>query len=192
LAFWGSVGLLVLPAEAGVTGVGIIAWSGDADLRQLRHPAAWDAVMARLPGGNEILAATPIDDQILVMAGIEDRFRRYVVDGDPVATGVVTHQTPWYRSTVWHDRHRTADFQQAIAGTERQPDELWDRFLAFEHAAFGDMALLPHFLSTFRLDRRTEDVLTDPEVVAHLEAAGHQPRTTGPTRSELLSAIADA
>jgi flavin-dependent dehydrogenase len=103
-----------------------------------------------------------------------------------------THQTPWYRSTVWHDRHRTADFQQAIAGTERQPDELWDRFLAFEHAAFGDMALLPHFLSTFRLDRRSEDILTDPEVVAHLEAAGHQPRTTGPTRAELLSAIAGA
>jgi 2-polyprenyl-6-methoxyphenol hydroxylase-like FAD-dependent oxidoreductase len=244
LAFYGSVGLLVLPAEQGVSGIGIIGWSGDADLRVLRHPKPWEAAMALLPNGDQILAAEPLEDGIALMAGIEDRYRRYVVDGEPVATGVVSvgdawaatnptlgrgisigarhsrllrdvlrevgtddpdtlarrfdeeteaHQAPWYRSTVWHDRHRTADFQSAIAGTEREPDDLWDRFLAFEGAAFSDLTLLPHFLSTFRIDRRPEEVLGDPEVKAHMDAAGLRPLPhAGPTRAELLSAVAGA
>ena len=243
LGFWGSLGLLVLPAEQGVTGIGIIAWSGDAELRALRHPGPWEAVMALLPNGPAVLAAEALEEEIAVMAGIEDRFRRYVVDGEPVATGVVSvgdawaatnptlgrgisigarhgrllrdllrevdpgdhdkiarrfdeetqrHQTPWYRSTVWHDRHRTADFQAAIAGADREPDELWERFLAFEGAAFTDMTLLPHFLATFRIERRPEEILADPEVVAHLDATGVQPPAGGPSRAEVLSAIAGA
>lgn len=245
LAFYGSVGLLVLPAEQGVSGIGIIGWSGDAELRPVRHRKAWEAVMALLPPGPGVLAADALDDEIAVMTGIEDRYRRYVVNGEPVATGVVSvgdawaatnptlgrgisigarharllrdllrevgtdepeklarrfdeeteaRQAPWYRSTVWHDRHRTADFQSAINGTEREPDELWDRFLAFEGAAFSDMTLLPHFLSTFRIDRRPEEVLADPEVVAHMDAAGlvGPPADAGPTRAEVLSAVAAA
>lgn len=244
LAFYGSVGLLVLPAEQGVSGIGIIGWSGDAALRAVRHSKAWEAVMALLPPGPGVLAAEALDDEIAVMAGIEDRYRRYVVDGEPVATGIVSvgdawaatnptlgrgisigarharllrdvvrevgtddpeklarrfdeeteaQQAPWYRSTVWHDRHRTADFQHAIEGTDREPDELWDRFLAFEGAAFSDMTLLPHFLSTFRIDRRPEEVLADPEVVGHMERRGlRTPADAGPSRAELLSAVAGA
>ena len=242
LAFFGSVGLLVLPAEAGISGIGIIGSSGDAELRALRHDKAWRAVVGMLPEGDKILAAEQLDD-IAVMTGIEDRFRRYVVDGAPVATGVVSigdawaatnptlgrgislgarhsrllrdvirevgaddhltlarrvdertqdEQTPWYRSTVWHDRHRTADFASAIAGEQREPDERWDRYLAFMGAAFTDMTLLPHFLATFRLDRLPEDVVTDPAVVAHLENNGIRPSIAGPSRRELLAAVASA
>lgn len=243
LAFWGSIGLLVLPAEDGITGIAIIGWSGDTELRALRHPAAWEAVMALLPNGGDVLAATPLEDEIAVMAGIEDRFRRYVVDGEPVATGVVSvgdawaatnptlgrgisigarharllrdllreldpsehdafarrfdeetqrHQTPWYRATVWHDRHRITDFRSAIAGRDRDPDELWDRFLAFEAAAFDDLTLLPHFLAQFRLDRRPEEFLADPDVVAHLAKLDPPSGTEGPARADLVSAVGGA
>jgi 2-polyprenyl-6-methoxyphenol hydroxylase-like FAD-dependent oxidoreductase len=244
LGFFGSVGILVLPADDGITGVGIIGWGGDAELRALRHEAAWRAVMALLPGGDAVLAAEPVDDAISVMAGIEDRYRRYVVDGAPVATGVVsvadawaatnptlgrgislgarharrlrdvlrevpveeherlvrrfdeiteTEQAPWYRSTVWHDRHRIADFQAAIEGRAGVDDPTWDRFLAFTDAAFGDLELLPHFLDTFRLDRRPEDVVDDPAVVAHLEANGiRPPEDVTPTRRQVLDAVASA
>ena len=245
LAFFGSVGLLVLPAEQGVAGVGIIAWSGDAELRALRHDAPWRAVMALLPPGGAVLAADPLDDEIAVMAGIEDRYRRFVVDGRPVATGVLSvgdawaatnptlgrglslgarhavllrdavrdvgvghaealarrfdevtqrQQTPWYRSTVWHDRHRIADLRHAIDGTPAPADELWQRFLGFSDAAFSDMTLLPRFLETFRLDERPEAVLTDPEVSSYLEANGlaAPAAPSGPTRAEVLAAIAGA
>jgi 2-polyprenyl-6-methoxyphenol hydroxylase-like FAD-dependent oxidoreductase len=60
LQFYGSVGILVLPAEAGVTGIGIISWSGDAALRPLRHDGPWRAVMALLPEGADVLAAEPL------------------------------------------------------------------------------------------------------------------------------------
>jgi 2-polyprenyl-6-methoxyphenol hydroxylase-like FAD-dependent oxidoreductase len=242
LAFFGSIGILLLPAEAGVTGVGIISWSGDAELRALRHEEPWRAVMALLPDGPSVLAAEPLGP-VVAMTGIEDRYRRYVVDGDPVATGVVSvadawactnptlgrgmslgarharalrdvirevgtdpeavvrrfdevteeQQTPWYRSTVWHDRHRIDDIQAAIDGREREPDELWERFHAFQAAAFGDLTLLPHFLATFRLELLADDLLNDPEVVAHMEAqglkAGPHP---GPSRHEVLAAVASA
>lgn len=242
LAFYGSVGILLLPAEAGVTGVGIISWSGDAALRALRHEEPWRAVMALLPDGASVLAAEPLGP-VVVMTGIEDRYRRYVVDGEPVATGVVSvadawaatnptlgrgislglrharglrdlvrevgtdpeglvrrfdevteaQQAPWYRSTVWHDRHRVADIQAAIEGNGSEPDELWDRFRAFEGAAFGDLALLPHFLATFQLEKRTEEVLTDPGVVAHMAAQGLVAGPhAGPTRDEVLAAVGAA
>jgi 2-polyprenyl-6-methoxyphenol hydroxylase-like FAD-dependent oxidoreductase len=243
LAFYGSVGLLLLPAEGGISGVGIIAWSGDAELRALRHDGPWRAVLGLLPDGPAILAAEQIESDIAVMAGIEDRIRRYVVDGEPVATGVLSvadawaatnptlgrgislgarhacllrdavrevgtedaeglvrrfdevtqaQQAPWYRSTVWHDRHRIADFQAAIDGRERTPDPEWERFLAFTDAAFGDLELLPHFLDTFRLDRRPDEILADPAVIAHLEEKGLAPTTTGPSREEVLAAVASA
>ena len=244
LDFFGSVGLLVLPAEGGVCGVGIIAWSGDAELRALRHDGPWRAVMGLLPDGPSVLAAEQLDDDIAVMAGIEDRFRRYVLDGRPVATGVVsvgdawaatnptlgrgislgvrhgrllrnllrevpvedhaavtlrfdevtqTEQTPWYRSTVWHDRHRVEDFRAAIEGRERTPDEQWDRFLAFMGVSQNDLTLLPHFLDTFHLERRPEEVIEDPAVVAHLGANGvTPPAPRGPSRQEVLDAVAGA
>jgi 2-polyprenyl-6-methoxyphenol hydroxylase-like FAD-dependent oxidoreductase len=244
LGFYGSVGLLVLPADAGITGVGIIGWGGDAELRALRHEAPWRAVMALLPGGDAVLAAEPVDDEVSVMAAIEDRYRRYVVDGAPVATGVVSvadawaatnptlgrgislgarharrlrdvlrevpveehdrlvrrfdeiteaEQAPWYRSTVWHDRHRIADFQAAIEGRAGGDDPTWDRFLAFTDAAFGDLELLPHFLDTFRLDRRPEEVVDDPAVIAHLDANGiRPPEDVTPTRRQVLDAVASA
>jgi 2-polyprenyl-6-methoxyphenol hydroxylase-like FAD-dependent oxidoreductase len=239
--FYGSVGILILPAENGVTGTGIIGWSGDAELRALRHVGPWEAVMSLLPLGDQVLAAEPLDDEIAVMAGIEDRHRRYVVDGEPVATGVVSvgdawaatnptlgrgislgsrhaqllrdlvrevgtddhevlvrrfdertreQQEPWYRSTVWHDRHRVEDFRAAIDGREPERDELWDRFLAFMSVSQSDLELLPHFLATFRLDRRPEEVVSDPAIIAHLDANGVvAPPPHGPTRAEVLAAL---
>ncbi len=87
-AAFGSVGLLALPADRGTAGVGVIACSDDAPLRRLRDEAAWRRVLGALPGGAAILDAEPISP-LVVMAGIEDRWRRFVTDGEPVAVGVV-------------------------------------------------------------------------------------------------------
>ncbi len=242
--FHGSVGLLVLPADRGTTGVGIIGSAGDAELRTLRHEAPWRAAMALIPGGAAILDAEPVSG-LVAMAGIEDKWRRFIVDGEPVATGVVSvadawaatnptlgrgislgtrhavalrdllrdveagdhrrvverfdevtqeEHTPWYRSTVWHDRHRMADIDAEIEGRPRpEGDELWDRFLAFSGAAFSDMTLLPQFLATFQLQRRPEEVLADPAIVAHMTAADIKvPERSGPPRAELLAAVSAA
>jgi 2-polyprenyl-6-methoxyphenol hydroxylase-like FAD-dependent oxidoreductase len=243
LSFHGSVGLLFLPADRGIVGVGVIASAKDADLRALRHEEPWRAVMALIPGGEEVLAGEMVSP-ILAMAGIEDRWRRYVVDGEPVATGVVSvadawaatnptlgrgislgarhavalrdlvrslgtddHEglslafdavtqerfTPWYEATIWADRHRLADLDDAIAGTEREPDPDWETFRRFEGATNDDPNLVLRMLDGMRLRETTLQLVRDPVVVNRLDELGAKVKPpTGPSRRELLDAISGA
>ena len=92
--WYGSVGVLCLPADNGTAGVGIIGWSGDAALRPLREEATWRAALKVLPDTELILEARQISAMVS-MAGIEDSRRRFVVEGRPVATGVVSVADAW-------------------------------------------------------------------------------------------------
>jgi 2-polyprenyl-6-methoxyphenol hydroxylase-like FAD-dependent oxidoreductase len=243
IGWFGSVGLLVLPADHGTVGVGIIASSKDVDLRALRHDDPWRAVMALLPGGAEVLAAEPISP-LVAMASIEDRWRRFVVDGRPVATGVVpvadawaatnptlgrgitigAHHaaalrdvvrevgtddaerlvlrfdevtqerfTPWYRATIWHDRHRLAEIDDAIAGVERPMDREWEDFRRFEEAATLDPALVQRMLGGLHLRETPRQLVADPSLIARLDELGAKVSPqAGPSRRELLATIAAA
>ena len=113
LAFHGSVGLLVLPADRGTVGIGIIASSEDKDLRVLRQEEPWRNVLALIPGGDEVLAAEPISP-LVAMAGIEDRWRRFVVDDEPVATGVVSVADAWAATNPTLGRGITLGTRHAI------------------------------------------------------------------------------
>ena len=68
--------------------------SRDKALRGLREPARWHAALARYPLAAHWADGEPITG-VDVMAGIEDRYRRLVVDGEPVATGVVAVGDAW-------------------------------------------------------------------------------------------------
>jgi 2-polyprenyl-6-methoxyphenol hydroxylase-like FAD-dependent oxidoreductase len=89
-----SVSVLTLPADNGTWSVGLITSGRDRAMRGLRDPVRWDAAVALYP-----LAAHWCDGEpapgIDVIAGIEDRHRDFVVDGDPVATGVVAVGDAW-------------------------------------------------------------------------------------------------
>lgn len=87
--YFGSVAVLALAGEHGTWGVGLITASDDAELRCLRDPARWRSVMRALPGTEALLDGEPLHE-VRSMTNIEDRSRRYVVDGQPVATGVVS------------------------------------------------------------------------------------------------------
>jgi 2-polyprenyl-6-methoxyphenol hydroxylase-like FAD-dependent oxidoreductase len=98
LQHYNSLTLVTLPADNGTWSVGLITSSVDRELRALREPRVWQSVLARYPlaahwgapaDGRETL--TGVD----VMAGLQDRCRRLVVDGDPVATGVVAVGDAW-------------------------------------------------------------------------------------------------
>ena len=95
LSHYGSVSILTLPADNGTWGVAIIGSGGDAELRNLRHVDRWEAALNRFPLVAHWADAEPIDDGVAVMAKIEDRIRHTVVDGRPVATGVVTVADSW-------------------------------------------------------------------------------------------------
>jgi 2-polyprenyl-6-methoxyphenol hydroxylase-like FAD-dependent oxidoreductase len=89
-----SVSLLTLPSDNGTWSVVVTTSSRDRALRVLRDPRRWEVALARYPLVAHWLDGEPITG-IDVMAGIEDRYRRLVVDGRPVATGVVVVADAW-------------------------------------------------------------------------------------------------
>ena len=91
---YGSVSLLTLPADNGTWGVGVIASSKDGALRGLIESDCWEKVVRSYPMVAHWIDAEPITD-VKLMAKIEDRQRTYVVDGVPVATGVVPLADAW-------------------------------------------------------------------------------------------------
>jgi 2-polyprenyl-6-methoxyphenol hydroxylase-like FAD-dependent oxidoreductase len=244
MTYFGSVALLVLPADGGTAGVGIITCTGDAAMRVLRHEEPWRAVMQLLPGGPEILDAEPISD-LVSMTGLEDRWLRPVADGRPVATGIlpvgdawastnptlgrgislglrhsvalrdemrehgdhprrlaeafdaVTQEvfTPWYESTVWHDRHQVERLRAAAEGRSPECDDpSWDQWIKLQSLPAMEPSLVPTLVEAGLLLRRTPEALMgDPLIQAAL--ARHEvepPVRRGPTRDQLLAAVAGA
>jgi 2-polyprenyl-6-methoxyphenol hydroxylase-like FAD-dependent oxidoreductase len=89
-----SVSILTLPADNGTWGVGLVVSAADAALRAARDPEVWTRVIASYPLVAHWLEGEPITD-VAVMAKIEDRHRAFVIDGVPVATGVIPLGDSW-------------------------------------------------------------------------------------------------
>jgi 2-polyprenyl-6-methoxyphenol hydroxylase-like FAD-dependent oxidoreductase len=89
-----SLTLLTLPADRGAWSVVLTISSRDKALRELRNPATWQAVLQRYPLAAHWTDGVPISG-LDVFGGIEDRHRSLVVDGEPVATGVLALADAW-------------------------------------------------------------------------------------------------
>jgi 2-polyprenyl-6-methoxyphenol hydroxylase-like FAD-dependent oxidoreductase len=83
-----SLSVITLPGDNHTWSVVFTTSSRDRSLRALRDPDRWSAALARYPLAAHWADGQPISG-IDVMAGIEDRYRRFVVDGRPVVTGAV-------------------------------------------------------------------------------------------------------
>ena len=94
LTAYDSVSTLLLPADRGTWAVGIIAASGDREMRPLRDTARWHAAIERFPLAAHWAEGEPISD-VAVMSKLEDRRRRFVVDGRPVAVGIAPVADAW-------------------------------------------------------------------------------------------------
>jgi 2-polyprenyl-6-methoxyphenol hydroxylase-like FAD-dependent oxidoreductase len=89
-----SLSLLLLAADNGTWGIGIITSAADSVLRAARHEDVWTRVVKNYPLAAHWLEGEPISD-VDVMAKLEDRHRRYWRDGAPVATGVAAVADAW-------------------------------------------------------------------------------------------------
>ena len=90
-----SLSVLTLPADNGTWGVGLVVSAKDAALRGLKDVDTWTRTVKGYPLAAHWLDGEPIDDGIAVMAKIEDRHRTFVIDGEPVATGVLALADSW-------------------------------------------------------------------------------------------------
>jgi 2-polyprenyl-6-methoxyphenol hydroxylase-like FAD-dependent oxidoreductase len=95
LYYCGSVALLVLPSDNATWGIGVIALSGDKALRGATDTDRWTELVRAFPLHAHWLDGEPLDERVVTMAKLEDRRRRLVVDGAPVATGVLTVGDSW-------------------------------------------------------------------------------------------------
>jgi 2-polyprenyl-6-methoxyphenol hydroxylase-like FAD-dependent oxidoreductase len=89
LAPIGSFSVLTLPADNGTWAVTLYGSSGDKALRRFRDPDVYERVVRACPLHTHWLDGEPISD-VASMAGVVDRHRRFVVDGKPCATGVLS------------------------------------------------------------------------------------------------------
>jgi 2-polyprenyl-6-methoxyphenol hydroxylase-like FAD-dependent oxidoreductase len=91
----GSVSSLTLPADNGTWAVVIVTSAADRALRGLHDADRWSAAVRSMPLISHWIEAEPLNARVVTMAGIEDRHRSLVVDGEPVATGVVPLGDAW-------------------------------------------------------------------------------------------------
>jgi 2-polyprenyl-6-methoxyphenol hydroxylase-like FAD-dependent oxidoreductase len=84
----GSISLLTLPADRATWCVTLYTRADDRALRPVRRLEVFDRVLRACPLHAHWLEGEPIRD-IASMTGIANRVRRFVVDGVPVATGLV-------------------------------------------------------------------------------------------------------
>ncbi|MEV7386750.1 FAD-dependent monooxygenase [Streptomyces sp. NPDC091215] len=89
-----SVSVLSLPGDSGVWSVTLVTSGRDQELRALADPDAWQRALRLYPLFSPLGEAQPLTG-VTAMGGTESRRRRMVVDGVPVATGIVSLGDAW-------------------------------------------------------------------------------------------------
>lgn len=90
----GSISVLTLDGDNGTWSVTVFGPTRDAPLKALRSREVFDRVLRACPAHAHWLDGRPIGG-VLAMAGVLDRYRRFVVDGQPVATGFAAVGDAW-------------------------------------------------------------------------------------------------
>jgi 2-polyprenyl-6-methoxyphenol hydroxylase-like FAD-dependent oxidoreductase len=155
LQHYESLSLLTLPADNGTWGVGVIASAKDSRLRALKDEHVWTTAVKSYPLVAHWLDGEPIDDQITVMAKLEDRHRAFVIDGTPVATGVLAVGDSWACTNPSVGRGISIGLIHAVALRDMLRRESLDDpaglALAWEQATLASAE--PYFRGTLHFDR---------------------------------------
>ncbi|MGN6796452.1 MAG: FAD-dependent oxidoreductase [Streptosporangiaceae bacterium] len=151
----GAISSLTLPADNGTWSVTLVTSAKDKALRGLRDAAAWERAVRSLPLVAHWLDGEPIDDRVMAIAGIEDRHRQLMVDGAPVATGVVAAGDAWACSNPSVGRGASIGMLQAtvLRDTLKEAglEEPWVFACAF-HQATAEL-VEPWYRDTLAADR---------------------------------------
>lgn len=154
MRYFGSIAVLALPGERGTWGVGLITGGGDAELRCLKNGEIWRNVLRGLPESDHLLDGKPLHE-IRTMSAIEDRYRRYVVEGAPVATGVISLADAVAATNPTRGRGIAMGLMHGIGLRDTLRKVGLDDHLTFS-TAFDEMTetvLTPHYRATVWDDR---------------------------------------
>jgi 2-polyprenyl-6-methoxyphenol hydroxylase-like FAD-dependent oxidoreductase len=152
---WGTITSLTLPADNGTWAVVLVTGSKDTALRPLREAARWKALVRGLPPVAHWLDGIPLEDEVQVMARLEDRCRGFVIDGQPVATGVVAVADAWACSNPANGRGASIGLLHALTLRDQLHAADLDDPAAFAdafHAATAE-TVEPWYRATLATDR---------------------------------------
>ena len=90
----GSLSILTLDGDNDTWSVTLYGMSGDTELKAARDPEVFDRIIGACPRHAHWLDGTATSG-VIAMAGILDRYRRFVVEGTPVVTGFVAIGDAW-------------------------------------------------------------------------------------------------
>ena len=148
-----SYSLLTLPGDAGTWLVSIYISSRDQALKSLRQPEKWAALVTACPLHAHFLDGEPITD-VLAISGVVDRYRRYVVDGVPVVTGIITVGDSSCCTNPSLGRGMTMGLMQAAGTVDTVRDHLGDPLgLAHAHDRMTEAQVNPWYRATVGFDR---------------------------------------
>jgi 2-polyprenyl-6-methoxyphenol hydroxylase-like FAD-dependent oxidoreductase len=91
---FGSYSILTLPSDNDTWWVLLWGETGDGPLKALRNADVWSKVVRAIPAKAHWIDAEAITG-VMAMSGILDRYRRFVVDGKPVVTGLFSVGDAW-------------------------------------------------------------------------------------------------
>lgn len=149
----GSFTLLTLVGDNGTWSLTVFTATADAALKAFRDADVFAAVIRECPLHAHWLDGTPITD-VLPYAGVLDRYRRFVVDGLPVATGFAAVGDAWACTNPSAGRGLSVGIIQAEVlrdSLRAQPDDA----LAFAHTydrATEDV-VAPYYWNQIKADR---------------------------------------
>jgi 2-polyprenyl-6-methoxyphenol hydroxylase-like FAD-dependent oxidoreductase len=149
-----SVSLLTLPSDNGTWSVAFTTSSRDRELRALRDERAWQRALALYPTAAHWGKGEPITG-VDMIAAIEDRYRRFVVDDQPVATGLVAVGDAWACTNPSLGRGASIGMLHAVALRdllrEVEPDEPEKLVRRFDEVTEATVA--PLYRMTVGFDR---------------------------------------
>jgi 2-polyprenyl-6-methoxyphenol hydroxylase-like FAD-dependent oxidoreductase len=152
---YGSVSIGLLPADNGTWSVTVFAAADDVAARRLRDVDTWIAAVRSLPLAAHWIDAEPIEEGVVTMTKIEDRRRRFVVDGAPVATGVLAVGDSWACTNPSLGRGASLGLLHAVALRDllRSARAETPHDLATQWDAVTEAQLRPWYDATLFVDR---------------------------------------
>jgi hypothetical protein len=178
----GSFSLLTMLNDNDTWSVTVFGGSADTALRPLKDPEVLAKVVQACPLQAHWIAGEPIGG-VEVMAGVLDKYRRFVVDGRPVVTGIVPVGDAWACTNPSAGRGISVGTIHAQRLRDATRDGLDDpeRFvLRFDELTERDVT--PFYRNQIRSDRTR---------IAEMDAhrAGEEPPPRDPTAAAFGAAL---
>ncbi|MGZ4204861.1 MAG: FAD-dependent oxidoreductase [Actinomycetota bacterium] len=144
---------VTVPTDNETWAVGVICMAGDKPMKAVRNNDVWERVVRSVPHMGHWIDGDPITD-VLPMAGAMDRYRRFVVDGTPVVTGMIAVGDAWACTNPTAGRGISLGLAHAVALRDVSRTLLDDPYqLAMAFDAVTEEKFTPWFRQQYDRDR---------------------------------------